>query len=59
MAKTVTPRVVQGKEAGVLTGELKIRIENGDNLKGNEQTDLEFAFVLEKETWKLTSVIYN
>lgn len=59
MAKTVTPRVVQGKEARVLTGELKIRIENGDNLKGNEQTDLEFAFVLEKETWKLTSVRYN
>jgi hypothetical protein len=58
-SKAATPKVSQRKEAGISAGDLKIRIENGDNLKGNEQTELEFAFALEKGTWKLTSVIYN
>jgi hypothetical protein len=58
-AKSATPKVSQRKEGGISVGDLKIRIENGNKLKGNEQTELEFAFALEKGTWKLTSVIYN
>jgi hypothetical protein len=58
-AKSVTPKVSQRKDGDGPVGDLKIRIENGDSLKGNEQTALEFAFAFEKGNWKLTSVIYN
>lgn len=58
-AKSATPRVSQRVEAGGPIGDLKIHIENGDGLRGNEQIALEFVFALEKGNWKLTSVIYN
>jgi hypothetical protein len=58
-AQNTTSKVVQRKKGDELFGDLRIRIENGDALRGNELNQLEFAFALEKGCWKLTSVIYD
>jgi hypothetical protein len=58
-AKRTELQVSKRKEAGYELGDVTVQIENGANLLGNRQRELEFTFTLEHGVWKLANVIYN
>ena len=40
-------------------GRLTIRIENGDQIKDNETLEMEFMFVPEGDSWKLSAILFD
>lgn len=58
-AKSVKTRIFEDEKDGSFTGQVNFRVENGEELKGNENQEFDFIFAFEKENWKLVSVIHN
>jgi len=40
-------------------GRLTIRNENGDQIKDNETLEMEFMFVPEGDSWKLSAILFD